>query len=387
MGASDPSAGSGDPDPDARDAADFSADQNPLEAEAVTWLVRRQDGLSPEEETVFQDWIAADPKHGESLDRLGGVWARLGELPPESIDVLKGGLPARQADHVRPSPLSANPAINSPPRQRGRRSWLSGWGRLLPQMAFAGLAAMVVAGGWAGWERWQQSPTYAETFTTARGQQTELSLPDGTRLWLDTATRTEVKLYRQRREVRLLEGQALFSVSSNVDQPFDVLAGPLRITVVGTRFSVRYTSSGLAESGVSVQVEEGRVRVARIRDAQSPSDHAQGSDTLDLTASQSVTADIHGRLAALKRQPAATAAAWREGRVILDDTPLGQALAEFERYADTGLVVNDSNVAALRLNGSFDVRQFNAFQRALPQVLPVRLQARSDGKMEIVQAR
>jgi transmembrane sensor len=75
--------------------------------------------------------------------------------------------------------------------------------------------------------------------------------------------------------------------------------------------------------------------------------------------------------------------AWRAGRVVLNDTPLGDAVAEFERYFDTGLVVPDPAVAALRLNGSFDLRQAGAFKRALPEVLPVRLQTRADGKTEV----
>lgn len=382
-----PSTESSDNDSDARDLANFFAGQNALDAKAVAWLVSRQDGLIPPEEAEFQVWLAADPAHGEALNRLGGVWDRLGELPPASIDVLKAGLQTGRANPVTPSATATKPAINSPSRQRDRRRWLTGWGSLLPQAAFAGLLAITVAGGWAGWEHWQHQPTYSQTFATARGEQTEVSLPDGSRVQLDTATRAEVKLYRQRREVRLLEGQAMFTVQPEAAKPFDVLAGPMRITVIGTRFSVRHTASGVAEGGASVQVEEGRVRVAQISDALSSSGYAVGGVTVELTAGQSVTADSHGRLGTVKLQATGAVTAWREGRVVLDDTPLAQALAEFERYTDTGTVLNDPGVAALRLNGSFDARQFSAFKRALPQVLPVRLQTRGDGKTEIVQAR
>jgi transmembrane sensor len=51
-------------------------------------------------------------------------------------------------------------------------------------------------------------------------------------------------------------------VQADPDRPFDVLAGPLRITVLGTRFSVRYTADASVPGGVRVAVEEGRVKVA-----------------------------------------------------------------------------------------------------------------------------
>jgi transmembrane sensor len=381
-----PSSEWNDDDSEARDLAQFIAGQNPRDAEAVAWLVSRQDGLSSRDEAKFQDWLAADPAHGEALNRLGGFWDRLGELPSANIDVLKAGLPTGQAAHVTSSATAAKPAADSQDMHAGRRGWVLGWGSLMPQAAFAGLVAIAAVGGWTGWEHWQHRATYTQTFATARGEQTEVSLPDGSRMRLDTATRAEVKLYRQRREVRLLEGQALFTVQPHVAKPFDVLAGPLRITVIGTRFSVRHTASGLAEGGASVEVEEGQVRVAHISGALSSKGYADAG-TVELTASQAITADSHGRLGVVKLLAIGAGTAWREGRVVLDDTPLGQALAEFERYADTGLVLSDPDVAALRLNGSFDPRQFNAFKRALPQVLPVRLQLRSDGKTEIVQTR
>ena len=37
--------------------------------------------------------------------------------------------------------------------------------------------------------------------------------------------------------------------------------------------------------------------------------------------------------------------------------PLAQALAEFERYGDTGLVVRDPAIAALKVHGSFELQQ------------------------------
>jgi len=388
-----PSAGQGWDDGD--DFQQFIAGQDPVDAAAAGWMVRRQDGLTPEEEAELRDWLAQDPAHGEALDQVEGIWGRMDRLPQEGIEVLKAGLQAEagippqlaageEADKGRAAIPPARPTAQSVP---GRRGWLPDLTalppRLMPQFASAALAFFVIGGGWLGWEFWRSQPTFVHSYVTARGQQQQVQLPDGSTLWLDTATRADVALYRQRREVQLPEGQAQFVVQADPAQPFHVLAGPLRITVVGTRFSVRYTRSGLGNGGVSVVVEEGKVRVARA-DGQPQEQGVEGSDAVLLTAGQSVLADASGVLGAVSSESAAGTDAWREGRISFAGVPLAQVLAELERYGNTGLVVNDPAVAALRVHGSFDLRRLDAFMRALPQVLPVRLEPMTDGRAEIV---
>lgn len=382
-------------DADARDFADFIAGQDPVDAAAAGWMVRRQDGLTPEEEAELEEWLAADPAHSKALEQVEGVWGRLEELPGEGVDALKAGLPQRDARSALPPAIMApareateplRPTRPSPPTSLGRRSWLLGLGRFVPQAAAAAVAFGVVGGGWYGWNVWQHQPVFEQAFTTARGQQQNVKLPDGSILKMDTATRIEVALYRQRREVRLSDGQVHFAVQSNPDQPFHVLAGSTRITVVGTRFSVRRTRSGLGDEGsVCVVVEEGRVRVAnRSRQVQElASTGAVVGEAVELGAGQFVTVDAAGVMGPVGRD--AAPATWREWRVSFNDVPLAKALAEFERYGDTGLVIRDPGVAALRVHGSFDLRQVDAFARALPQVLPVRLR-RVNGQTEIATA-
>lgn len=373
---------------DAREFAEFIAGQDPLDAAAADWLVRRQDGLTPEEEAELQAWLAADPAHADALEQLEDVWGRMDDVPDADLAALRTGLardaaPAATPALPSPPPFPAQPQPTFPaarpaPTTPSRRAWLLDLGRLLPQAALASLAVGTLGGGWYGWNAWRRQASFVQALATQRGQHKQVRLPDGSTLWLDTATQADVALYRHRREFRLNEGQVFFAVQSLPGQPFEVLAGGTRVTVVGTRFAVRYTRQGLGEAGgVHVAVEEGRVRVA-------PADAPAGTQAVALVAGECVQTDAAGVPGAVGRS-AGTAAAWREGRLNFDNTPLAQALAEFERYADTGLVLRDPAVAALRVHGSFDLRQADAFARALPQVLPVRLR-RVDGRLEIVRA-
>ena len=336
----------------AREHAAFLAAQDPVDVAAAGWMVRRQDGLGPAEEAAFQAWLAQAPTHLAAFERLAGTWQRLDVLSTAQVAALRP---------PKPRPAQATP------RRVARPRWV-------PLAAMAGLAFAMVA-GWMGWSHWQAQPVYSQHFATARGQQMEVELPDGSRLVLDTATRAEVTLYRQRREVRLPQGQALFTVQHDAGRPFDVLAGPVRVTVVGTRFSVRNTGAGLGADDVRVTVQEGRVRVAAF-------DPMAAGQPVLLGPGEAIAAGTDGTLRPPADAAPANATLWREGRVNFENTPLAQALAEFERYGPTRLRLRDPAVAAMRINGSFDLRQLGAFTRALPQVLPVQLQAH-DGTTEI----
>jgi len=328
---------------------------DPIDTAAATWLTRRRNGLDATGEGALRDWLQADPRHAEAYAGMERALAQAQGLPARDVSRLKAGL--RTAP--RPS-ARARPA------------------RALAGLAFTAVATL--AAGWLGWQHWRQ-PTFEQRYATARGQQVTATLPDGdaaevagSTLQLDTATQAEARLYRDRREVRLKEGQAMFSVRSDAKRPFHVWAGPLRITVVGTRFSVRRTLSGLEAGQTVVSVEEGRVRVAP---------EAGDAEAIELSAGQRVAADGAGRLGPVLSVSPTDVAPWRSGRISFDHTPLGEVLAEFERYGPTGLMVRDPAVAALPVGGSYSLAQFRRFADALPQMLPVRLVPR-DGAMEVV---
>lgn len=362
---------------DARELAGYVPTGDAVDQQAAAWFLAQQGGLCAARAAQLEEWLDAAPSHRHAFERHAATWREIDALPADALAALKV---ASTASARRPS----RPTVQSP----ARRAWLAGAGRWVPQAAVAAAAVGTFGGGWLGVDHWWHSATFSQNFATRRGQLLDASLPDGSAVQLDTASRAEVAFYRQRREVRLPEGQALFTVTADAAKPFDVLAGPLRITVLGTRFAVRHVP-GLAHGGVQVAVEHGRVRVALATAPTVRGDEMDASGGVMLTAGQAVTADAAGRLAAVVGVNPAAIAPWRDGRVSFDGTPLADALAEFERYGETGLRIDDPEVAALRLNGSFNVRKVDNFAEALPRVLPVRLRksAGGGGPTEIVMAR
>jgi ferric-dicitrate binding protein FerR (iron transport regulator) len=103
-----------------------------------------------------------------------------------------------------------------------------------------------------------------------------------------------------------------------------------------------------------VAVEEGHVRVSRAP-GQAPGSQDDGAAPVELAHARPDAwwARSDGRLG--QRDPASRprpSPRGATGRISFDHTPLAQALAEFERYRSTGLVIRDPAVAKLPVGGS-----------------------------------
>lgn len=191
--------------------------------------------------------------------------------------------------------MSISPDIERPRIAASRRLW--------PVMAIAAGAVLACAMGARAWSHWLAQPLMVKACSTARGEQSEVQLDDGSRLLLDGATRLEVRYYPTRREVTLFDGQALFAVQEDAARPFQVRAGPLRATVTGARFAVRHAPDAAHHEQVHVAVEQGRVRVDNV--TAKSADHA-----VQLTASQQVWGTVHG-VSAVSQLAGADVAPWR----------------------------------------------------------------------------
>lgn len=359
-----------------RELDEFFRGHNPIDVAAADWHTRIEQGLTAEEEAEFTEWLAASTAHEAALRHLGQSLAAARSIPPEQVARLRAEQARRRsqsAPHAHPEPAPQRPSSEE------RQGW--SWSRLLPRPALAALCCTVALAVGVGWYKWQQQPTFTSSHLTPRGQARTITLPDGTALSLDADTQAQVTLYRDRREVRITQGQILFAVAPDSARPFHVLAGPARVTVGGTRFSVRYRATGMEAGSAQVAVQEGHVRVAGAQGAA-----AAGAAPAALVAGQALSVSPAGVLGPVSAVAPGSIALWRKGLIRFENTPLADALAELERYGPTGLVVHDPAVAALRIGGTYQTSRPAEFARMLAQILPVTLVAGPDGQTEIAAA-
>jgi len=75
--------------------------------------------------------------------------------------------------------------------------------------------------------------------------------------------------------------------------------------------------------------------------------------------------------------------AWRENKLVLNDLPLSEALPLINRYLNEPIFLTDNALGKLRIGGIFNTDNMQALVKSLPQVLPVQLTRKTDGKMVI----
>ena len=95
--------------------------------------------------------------------------------------------------------------------------------------------------------------------TTPTGGQYEITLPDGTQVWLNAASslRFPTAFNGSERTV-ILTGEAYFDVAKNTNMPFKVAVNDIRVEILGTHFNV---SAYADDNNITTTLLEGAVKV------------------------------------------------------------------------------------------------------------------------------
>jgi transmembrane sensor len=311
--------------------------------EKALLLVGRTYKAAPEVAQAARDelarWRAGSPEQAQAVEAAQRLW--------DSTDAS-----ALQSSVPLPSSQTA--------AREGRR-------RTLGMLGAGGVIAVLAGGG-----RWYwQQPLEQLALSTGRAQQLDRTLADLSELSLAARTTCTVAVYRNRREVRLSEGEVRFKVTHDPDRPFTVMTKWGQVRVLGTTFTV-----SAREGHMRVAVAQGRVGVWPRGDAgvsDGASSTGSGSPPIVLQAGEAIDADAQG-LGVRRTLPPDDVGAWRQGWLVFDNTPLSEALARWNDYVPQPFRLRDpTRLRDLRVSGSFPLRDPQAFLQGLPDMLPVRV--------------
>ena len=315
-----------------------------IEARAADWIAERDRGdgvLAAGRQAELDGWLHASVAHRVAFLRLDQAWQR--------ADRLRALQPAAAVPKVSAAPARPTPRL-------GSWAWLAA--QPAPRMAAgAGLAAMLVLG-----VSLSRGPATSE-YATERGQRESVTLTDGSRLTLNTATQLRTAVTTQARQVWLEHGEAFFDIAHDASRPFVIHSGKQTVTVLGTRFSLFREGEQLR-----VEVLEGRVQVQT----------GQGQPTI-LTHADAALADSGGVLVTRQSQRQLTASlGWLEGKLVFDEVSLDEAARQFNRYGSKQLVIKDEAAAHIRIGGVFDAANVEAFARLVHAGFGLDVQVRGD---------
>lgn len=308
-----------------------------IDRQAAEWAARRDCGpLSPEEELKFNAWLAADLRHLGAYAKAETVLALLERGSAVGADALR--------------PVAKDMALSR------RRILLTG-------SIAASLAVMAAGAGWRHFVR--------DSYATSIGETRVVPLEDGSVVTLNTNSKILVRYTEKRRDIQLLQGEALFDVAKNKARPFVVLAGDTQVRALGTSFTVKM----LPEHPVQVLVQEGVVEVKR-PDAAAAAPVRAAANTLVMAPPDAPIATETVTQTQLTRD-----LAWRVGRIAFDNESLQDAADEFSRYSDTHIQI-DPAVADRTITGLFVSNDPVGFARAAALSLNLRTDV-SEGAIRI----
>lgn len=299
-----------------------------IKQQAFRWLVRLHSGeCSKAERQAFRAWLNEHDSHRQAYAEAQAFWHGLEQFQSSPFPELE------EAERFRPPPLA-----HPPP-------WAARIG--------VGLALAFVVGIFAYLGLFQ---TTTEVYRTAKGGHATVTLAEGSTIELDADTEVNVSLGWRSRTVRLMRGEALFTVTHDPDRPFEVKAGGGRIRDLGTVFDVSRD-----RDEVSVAVIEGEVGV--ILGAAGTPYHLDAGQRLSYHDTGAVVSFGGANLEAVT--------AWRTGKLIFEDLPLERVLAQISRYHDVDFTVSDPELAELKVSGTFEARNLPVLLATIEATLPV----------------
>ncbi len=304
-------------------------------ATAEDWFARlHAPDCTASDETAFQAWLQADPRNAEDYSSCEKVTAISSDL---------------SRHHALVDELLADSVVE------GRTRLQRQWSRVRTALG-AAAAVGALSLGFALMLRTTTASAPPASLTTARGEQRQVALADGSKIQLNTDTELAWRISESERRVELKKGEAFFDVAKDPRRPFVVRVGSSEVRVVGTQFSVREDHGRL-----EVVVKEGKVDVVpdstRIRGAE--------STKVELTPGKHLTYDNSQDLVRIAVVEPERSLAWRTGAIDFDSVTLEEALIEVNRYASKPLVIEDDRLRTLRLSGRFRVGDVDALEFTL----------------------
>lgn len=303
-----------------------------LEDEALEWVVRLHTGhASDRDRRACDAWKDLSPAHQLAFRNAEALWKEIGHVGTAQRSPARAGRPARLHQH----------------------QW---WPRL---RRWSLAACLLLATGWFLWEPLlHQYRLQTAHYRTGVGQQEQIVLQDGSRVILNTDTALDVVYSPERREIRLLAGEAAFTVTTDRDRPFTVRSGDVATRALGTQFVVRRHPDS-----VTVTVSEHAVQV-------STSTIGQGRP-LVLNEGQQASYSDAGGWSPPHAVDANRLSAWQRGRLIVEDQSLGRVIEELNRYRPGRILILNPALRTLNVTGVFDLTDPDAALRMIQHTLRI----------------
>lgn len=189
-----------------------------------------------------------------------------------------------------------------------------------------------------------------QTISVPAGQRVNITLPDGTNVWLNARTSIQYPLSfnKEKRQVRL-NGEAYFEVTKDNKRPFVVQTDKFDVEVLGTKFNVEAYAD---KNEFETTLMQGSVKVSSLENP---------SQTVVLAPDEK----LFSREGALSVVPVDDYSSyrWKEGLICFRNEPFQGIMKTFEKYYGITILIENKEVWKHFYTGKF--RQTDGVDYAL----------------------
>ena len=331
--------------------------QDEIDTQASDWFALVALGSpTTDQQRALQQWQEKDPAHQAAYSDIETIWQNMADLPAEAFSAERGAL-----ENVLPfdSNKDKTPTCEkSPPKSTVAVS-------TKPFLKFApfAAAAVVIFSVCISFSVLLFKPSEAQQYITGIGELENITLDDGTHIYLSAQSEIDVHLSSKQRRITFKRGEAYFDVATQLRDdgskiPFLIHVDDIVVEVVGTAFEVKKQ-----DDKTSVTVVEGIVEV-----------HSSNADAhASLTSGQRVAVVGPSRkLKVMKDIGIESIASWRSGRLTYLDATLGDVISDAQRFHPGNISLTDKSLSSLRVTTSFGIDEIPDLAKILESILPVR---------------
>ena len=162
------------------------------------------------------------------------------------------------------------------------------------------------------------------TLSTPNGETFQITLPDGTRVWMNAGSSLKYPTYFQGSERSVvLTGEAYFEAAHNEAMPFKVLSNGQQVEVMGTHFNVRAYPN---EPVFKTTLLEGKIKIT------------QGDNAALVKPGQQIIVSADKHSMKTREVNAELSLAWKNRLFYFENARYDEIMREIERWYDVDVI-------------------------------------------------
>jgi ferric-dicitrate binding protein FerR (iron transport regulator) len=319
--------------------------KEPEHIDFLNLIVRELSGeLGPEDQLRLEQWLESDQGNRKTYEEYRKLW--------QQMDMVEG----RTSEDVDREWRRLENAIDRGTSMPAKKTGML-WKLAASLILFLSLGAII----------WYFLNTSQMEQVVAVNRVETLVLPEGSSVALNVGSELKYKgeFGAKSREVEL-SGEAFFEVEADVQRPFIIRVGRVRVQVLGTSFNVKaYEES----KEIEVTVEAGKVKVYWVDDPANQLVLVRGEKAILNKAQKELKAlennDINFK-------------AWVNRRIFFEDTPMSEVVKIINEVYQANILLEGTELKNCPITTEFDNQSLETILSVLSSTLDLKIERRGE---------